>query len=41
MSNPDYNATTTGTEVAAALAGQIRGKNGEFLIFFVVLKLCR
>ncbi|KAL2207348.1 NAD(P)-binding protein [Sarocladium strictum] len=27
MSNPDFNATTTGTEVAAALADQIRGKN--------------
>ncbi|KAK0384883.1 hypothetical protein NLU13_7361 [Sarocladium strictum] len=27
MSNPDFNATTTGSEVAATLAAEIRGKN--------------
>lgn len=27
-SNPAFNSTTTGSEVAAALAEEIRGKNG-------------
>lgn len=28
-SNPDFNDKTTGTEVAAALGEQIKGKNGQ------------
>lgn len=28
-SHPEFNETTTATEVASAFAGQIKGKNGK------------